>query len=164
VTGVRQRSAPAREPEARRPSGCDGDAWFDVVPLAFDGVLHDVNGHRACAGDAVIDGAKQAVLVAPDRSQILGTLGGSSSTARGINDEGAIVGGSLTAGDAVYHAFLYEHGVMHDLNDLVVPDGSCELVQALGINNAGDIVAIAHLAGDDHVVLLRRRAVATLGR
>jgi len=163
VTGFKQRPGWARKPEALPTSGSDGNAWFDVVPLAFDGVLHDVNGQRACAGDAVVDGAKQAVLVAPGRSQVLGTLGGSSSTARGINDEGAIVGGSLTAGDAVYHAFLYEHGVMHDLNDLVVRDGSCELVQALGINNAGDIVAIAHLAGDDHVVLLKRRAIATLG-
>jgi hypothetical protein len=63
VTGFKKRHGWARESEALQASSRDGEAWFDVVPLAFDGVLHDLNRQRACAGDAVVDGAKQAVLV-----------------------------------------------------------------------------------------------------
>ncbi len=85
----------------------------------------------------------------------LGTLGGVASSARGINDTGAIVGGALTDGDMSHHAFLFENGVMHDLNALIPPESQCELVQALAINARGEIVAIGHRNGCDCVVLLR---------
>lgn len=48
----------------------------------------------------------------------LGTLGGSSSSAFGINDTGQVVGSSAIAGDAVQHAFLYSNGSMADLGTL----------------------------------------------
>ena len=64
----------------------------------------------------------------------LGTLGGSNSAARGINDAGEIVGTSLTAYSG-FHAFLYKGGVMHDLN---TRDGGYS--HARGINDAGHIV------------------------
>ena len=71
----------------------------------------------------------------------LGTLGGAFSTARGINNAGHVVGGSLTGGDEGHHAFLYVDGEMLDLNDLIEP--GWEVVHALSINDAGDILAIA---------------------
>lgn len=45
----------------------------------------------------------------------LGTLGGTQSNARGINDNGWIVGGSMIAGDTSQHAYVYRQGVMSDL-------------------------------------------------
>jgi probable HAF family extracellular repeat protein len=102
-------------------------------------------------------GASHAGLLTSTGVSDLGTLGGSSSTARGINNAGAIVGGSLTKDDVAYRAFLYEDGTMHDLNVLVDPEAGCELEQALGINDRGDIVAIGSRHGVECVFLLKRR-------
>lgn len=63
----------------------------------------------------------------------LGTLGGSSSGATGINGAGQIVGYSRTAGDTYQHAFLYSNGQMTDLG--VLPGGTDS--RADGINDSG---------------------------
>ena len=44
----------------------------------------------------------------------LGTLGGYSSGANGINNAGQVVGVSFLANDTTQHAFLYSGGVMSD--------------------------------------------------
>ena len=70
----------------------------------------------------------------------LGTLGGSSAYAFGINNIGQIVGGSLT-GSGDEHAFLYSGGSMSDLNNLVALPPGVFLFQASGINDVGQIAA-----------------------
>lgn len=76
----------------------------------------------------------------------LGTLGGPSSEAYGINSAGQIVGASQVVGDPNEHAFIVELAanstsptMMTDLNGLA-PAG-VDLDQATGINSAGQIVA-----------------------
>jgi probable HAF family extracellular repeat protein len=64
----------------------------------------------------------------------LGTLGGTYSAAYGISDCGQIVGAAYISGDTTYHAFLYEHGVMKDIN----PTGWYK-TEARGINDNGQI-------------------------
>lgn len=87
----------------------------------------------------------------------LGTLGGSFSIARDINNQGEIVGGSLTEGDETFHGFIYRHSRLYDLNELLEPGCGWELIQALGINNCGEIVGIGSQSGHDRIVLLRPR-------
>jgi probable HAF family extracellular repeat protein len=79
----------------------------------------------------------------------LGVLPGTTqSAALGINDQGQVVGisgtGYLPLGVATNltssHAFLYQNGVMTDLNTLV-PISGITLTAALAINNQGQILA-----------------------
>jgi probable HAF family extracellular repeat protein len=48
----------------------------------------------------------------------LGTLGGTTSYAFGVNNSNQVVGSAQIASDASYHAFLYTAGKMVDLNSL----------------------------------------------
>jgi len=91
----------------------------------------------------------------------LGALpGGEFSEAFGINDSGAVVG--ATSSSAGGRAFLWTRtGGMQDLNALV-PPSHVVLIKAVGINNAGAIVAVGHATppgglaahgpGDDHAL------------
>ena len=69
----------------------------------------------------------------------LGTLGGTTSSAYGINNNGAIVGTAAVAGDAASHAFLYDSQGMHDLGTL--PGGTNSAAYA--INRYGQVTGQA---------------------
>jgi len=89
----------------------------------------------------------------------LGTLGGWWAEAAAVNNAGQIVGsshtGELTAdGDSIYHAFIYDNGVMTDLNGLLTEGSGWELTAATGINDAGRIVGWGTLDGAERAFLL----------
>jgi probable HAF family extracellular repeat protein len=63
----------------------------------------------------------------------LGTLGGTGSTAYGINDSGQVVGSAKT-NSSTYHAFVYSNGSMTDLN----PAGASSS-DAYAINNSAQV-------------------------
>jgi probable HAF family extracellular repeat protein len=69
----------------------------------------------------------------------LGTLGGSGSAAYGINDQGQVVGESGTSSGSL-RPFLWQEGVMTDLNSLVSNGSGWTLLNATAINNGGQIV------------------------
>jgi probable HAF family extracellular repeat protein len=75
----------------------------------------------------------------------LGTLGGDSSFATGINDSGQIVGAADVTNDFGEHAFLYSGGKMHDLGTL--PGGNLSFAE--DINARGQIVGRAAIRGFD---------------
>jgi probable HAF family extracellular repeat protein len=75
--------------------------------------------------------------------QDLGTLPGDvSSQANGINDRGQVVGVSCDA-TGNCRAFLWEDGVMKDLNTLVAPGYPAILTTAQDINDRGEITGRA---------------------
>jgi probable HAF family extracellular repeat protein len=65
----------------------------------------------------------------------------SNSWAWGINENGQVVGQSFGANDA--RAFLYEDGLMTDLNNLIQPNSSLSLLLANDVNDRGEIVGYA---------------------
>lgn len=136
---------------------------YEVVDLGpFDNNRNGVQaindgGQMAGVAANADSGRIEAFREEGGRREQLGTLGGSFSVARDINNSGEIVGGSLTTGDENFHAFLYRNHNLYDLNDLLDPNSGWELIQALGINNEGEIVGIGALSGEDRIVLLRPR-------
>ena len=77
----------------------------------------------------------------------LGTLGGGTSNALGINNSQQIVGYSTIADSSTQHAFLWENGDLIDLNSLVDPALGWELTSAFKINNNGDIIGVGTYNG-----------------
>lgn len=86
----------------------------------------------------------------------LGTLGGSYSAAQGINAAGQIVGWAWTKENTAQtqHAFLYNGGVMIDLNDLLPAGSGWVLGRAAAINDAGQILGGGTLNGKWHGFLM----------
>ena len=66
--------------------------------------------------------------------QDIGTLGGTCSFDRALNNRGQVAGHSTLAGDQIVHPFLWDHGTMTDLGTL---GGSTAHVFAM--NDAGDV-------------------------
>jgi len=75
----------------------------------------------------------------------LGTLGGSQGVARSVNNAGVVVGWANTTEGAT-HGFIYENGVMHDLNDYASGASGFVIVDAYSINEIGQILVRAHNA------------------
>ena len=71
--------------------------------------------------------------------------GDQNSIAYDINEKGQIVGQSAGPNDGPIgeRAFLYENGMMMDLNALISPDSSLYLTNGQGINDSGEIVGTA---------------------
>jgi len=105
-----------------------------------------INSHGHVAGDGQVpDGAStfgKAHAFFWDGSAMLdlGTLPGrTQSNTNDLNDAGQVVGRSLSPNSA---AFIWEQGVMHDLNDRIIIDmGSTTVESAIAIDNQGWIVA-----------------------
>ena len=73
----------------------------------------------------------------------LGTLPGDyASLALGINDRGEVVGASLAANFSS-PAFLWENGVMTDLNTLIPANSGLYLLLAESVNSGGEFVGLA---------------------
>jgi probable HAF family extracellular repeat protein len=84
----------------------------------------------------------------------LGTLPGDvNSVGLGINDRGEVVGQSGDA-DGNSRGFLYENGVMYDLNTLIPAGSPLFVLFASAINSSGEIVGFGMTkAGDMHAFL-----------
>ena len=85
----------------------------------------------------------------------LGTLPGDFlSEALGIDNEGRLVGASC---DEAFNcrAFLWQHGLMTDLNTLIPGDSPWILIEADGINSSGQIAGAAFntVTGETHAFL-----------
>ena len=136
---------------------------YDIIDLGpFDNNRNDIlalNDAAQCAGVSLNPqtGRVEAFRQQEGTRSMLGTLGGSFSIARDLNNEGVVVGASLTQDDENFHGFVYRENELHDLNEFIDKESDWELLQALSINNNGEIIAIGCNTGEDRIVLLRPR-------
>ena len=85
----------------------------------------------------------------------LGTLGGSRSGAYSVNVFQQIVGYADRTAAGRPQAFIWQNGVIQNLNDMIPATAALHLDQANGINNSGQIVGYGSLSsGDTHAFLL----------
>jgi probable HAF family extracellular repeat protein len=90
----------------------------------------------------------------------MGTLGGTCAQPNAINNQGRVVGDSNLAGDASYHGFIWDHGVLTDVGTL---GGSYSA--AVWLNDTGDVIGYAATPGDqyNHPYLWRHGVMIDLG-
>jgi probable HAF family extracellular repeat protein len=118
-----------------------GSSWHTPMAINERG---DVVGFSDLPGDDPNDSNAHAFLWTRAAGIVdLGTLPGDVySEAHGINERRQVVGTSCNAGGAC-RAFVWEDGVMFDLNALVVPGYGSVLTTAQDINDSGQITGRA---------------------
>lgn len=153
--------------DADRDSTLDpGELELLGGPPGFVGsAAHDVNASgQIAASAAATPGATHAYRVTRSPTGLpiwtaLGTLGGDRSQALAINAGSQIVGlatlPQAPGDDPRQRAFLWEGGVLRDLNLLIDSGAGLVLEQANDINDRGEIVGEAtNRQGDKRAVLL----------
>lgn len=91
-----------------------------------------------------------------DLGTLSGVPGAVNSSGDGINDWGQVVGGVFDASGNPLTAFLWQNGVMTDLNTLIPPNSPLYLLEATGtINDEGQVAGYALVisTGEVHAFL-----------
>ncbi|HKV80245.1 MAG TPA: hypothetical protein VJP02_19005 [Candidatus Sulfotelmatobacter sp.] len=107
------------------------------------------------------DSARIAALWQPDGTLTVlsNQLGDHRSFATGINNRGQVVGSTIDDGNNWSHGFIWQNGVLTDLNTLISGDSNLSIISASNINERGQISGMATVlsgphAGDIHAYLL----------
>lgn len=127
------------------PTGDPGGTIVDLGTLGGNGSeargINDLGQIVGYAGRP--DGVTHAFLRENGVMQDLGDLSVAeevTSWARGINADGVVVGFSQVSAGSGFEAFVWEAGVMRNLNDLIPAGSGWALEQAAAINGSGQIV------------------------
>jgi probable HAF family extracellular repeat protein len=127
--------------------GSDSVTW---LPIPSGGEARAINNSNQVVGrTGVIDGSYAGYLYDNGTFTDLGTLpGGTSSIAYDVNDGGQIVGSSSNIG------FVWQVGVMTDLNSRLDSSSPWTITSAFAINEQGDIAASGTQNGETHGLVL----------
>jgi probable HAF family extracellular repeat protein len=139
-----------------------GVAWN--TPMAINRKGDIVGFANRSAADGGSFRPRAFLSTKPGRVIDLGALGDDPySQALAINEDRQVVGVSYSEGFATCRAFIWEHGVMTDLNDLA-PDYSGQLCAANDINDVGQITGEAVQQGTGRSVAFLARPLAADSR
>jgi len=122
-----------------------------------------INDHAEIVGYIDTTDGARAFLYSGGGLTNLGTLGGTNSYAYGVNIFAQVAGSSTIHGQTGTHAFLWQNGLLVNLNSLVPQDFGWELQEARGINDAGQIVGSGMIHGQEHGFLYGSGGLSDLG-
>jgi probable HAF family extracellular repeat protein len=120
------------------------------VALALNdfGMIAGYNGQGISAAPAAVVWNSKGI-------HNIGSLGGGTATATGVNDQCQVVGYSLLSDTITNHAFIWtQAGGMQDLNKLIPAGSGWVLDVGNGINGSGQIVGQGVIQGQAHAFLL----------
>jgi probable HAF family extracellular repeat protein len=107
-----------------------------------------INELGAVVGSSIgADGVSRPFIYQDRRMREIVSPSGGAGEAYAINASGQVVGSRGVPSSDASHAFLYSDGVMWDLNALIPRSLGWELHQAVGINDAGQIVGTGVVRG-----------------
>jgi probable HAF family extracellular repeat protein len=112
---------------------------YDVGPITGDLTLFRLNQNGAMTWNS----NGHAFVYQNCQSRDLGHLGGGQSVARGISNNGVVVGRSRQASGR-WRAFSYANGVMRDLGGSTNPN---VFEEAVAVNFWGDVVGVESVLG-----------------
>jgi probable HAF family extracellular repeat protein len=114
--------------------------------------VNQLNDNGDLVGAAAFpDEPYQAYLWRKGVATELGHLEGDcDSEAVALNSRSQVVGYSVACDFSSQRSFLWENGSMVDLNTLIPPDSGLKLVEALAINDRGEIAGGGHPPGCQH--------------
>jgi probable HAF family extracellular repeat protein len=104
-----------------------------------------INGRGQIVGQAVnSDGITEAALWQNNTVIGLGVLtGDASSFATSINNRGQVVGSTFNSKSSWSHGFIWQNGVLTDLNTLFPESSHLFVISASNINDSGQIAGMA---------------------
>jgi probable HAF family extracellular repeat protein len=125
--------------------GCMRDLGTLGGPASAAAAINDAG--QIAGTSFVDDDVQHAFLYTGGVMRDIGSLGGAFTEARALNRAGHVVGYSTypasEPGSDFSHAFVFRDGVMRDLNLVTERLGVWTLLDAVGINDAGQIAASA---------------------
>lgn len=119
-----------------------------------------INNHTEVTGWGGNDrNQRRAFLWRQGQMESLGTLPyDTNSEGRGINDAGVVVGvswyGGHDPGQGYQRGFVWDRGVMYDLNELLPTGSTWWIRSASAINSSGQIVGTGQINGQTHAFLM----------
>lgn len=113
----------------------------DLGTLQGSTKAYAINDSGQIVGESSVNGVSRAFLYSGGSLQNLGTLGGTSSVAWGINNSGVVVGTAALASGTV-NAFSFYGGSLQSLGTATTTDGSVSFLSsaAFDINTSGQAV------------------------
>jgi probable HAF family extracellular repeat protein len=116
------------------------------------GIAFAINSHNQIVGQAVnSDGIAMAALWQNNTVTGLGVLlGDAASFATSINSRGQVVGSTFDSSSNWSHGFIWQNGVMTDLNKLFPASSNLFVISASNINESGQIAGMAVDMADRH--------------
>lgn len=149
---------------AAMPAAASPPLPYNVTPVTGPPGLSysvaDINNLGQRAGEfSVPQGRGHAFLQTGTELVDLGTIGGWTSTARDLNNVGAVTGNADAGISASTRAFLYSNGAMRVLGTL-----GGDFSYATAINDAGQVVGYSHTLDDrEHAFLYTDNRMIDLG-